>query len=149
MSRDVLFRVAEEGGLVQKSRKSGFTLVELMIVAIIVALLAAVAIPTMMRNRQRAMITEAESGLGTMRSALRAMFADTRAYNVSPDGTTIAAGAPANVIPGIQAGGLVGRYFDDAAYSILSIGADDYTLQADGDDSGATEAAEVAGITIT
>jgi len=120
-----------------------------MIVAIIVAILAAVAIPMMMRNRQRAMITEAEAGLGTMRSALRAMFAETRAYNVTQAGAALSAGSAASEIPGIAAGNLDGRYFDDAAYSITAIAASTYTLTADGDDSGATEAAEVAGITVT
>ncbi len=133
----------------RRNRKRGFTLVELMVVAIIVAILAAVAIPMMMRNRQRAMITEAESGLGTMRTALRAMFAQTRAYNVTPTGTALAAGAAAADIPGIQVGDLDGRYFDDDAYSIRAIGANTFTLVAQGDDSGAGEAAEVAGILIT
>jgi type IV pilus assembly protein PilA len=135
--------------LMISSNKSGFTLVELMLVAIIVAILAAVAIPLMMRNRQRAMITEAESGLGLMRSALRAMYAESRAYNQTPSGDTLSAGSAAADIPGIQTGDLDGRYFDDDAYSISAIGAESYTLTADGDDSGAVEAAEVAGITIT
>lgn len=130
-------------------KRSGFTLVELMVVAIIVAILAAVAIPMMMRNRQRAMVTEAESGLGTMRSALRTMFAQTRAYNVTPAGTALAAGDAATDIPGIQAGNLDGRYFDDDAYSIRAIGESTYTLVAQGDNSGASEAREVAGIIIT
>jgi len=136
-------------GVCVRKRKSGFTLVELMIVAIIVAILAAVAIPMMMRNRQRAMITEAESGLGTMRAQLRAMYAETRAYNVTPNGGALAAGDAATDIPGLQTGNLDGRYFDDDAYSIRAIGANTYTLVAQGDNSGAPDASEVAGIVIT
>ncbi len=132
-----------------KRQLAGFTLVEVMMVAIIVAILAAVAIPMMMRNRQRAMVTEAEAGLGTMRSALRAMYAQTKAYNVKQDGTALAAGAAASDIPGIQPGNLNGRYFDDDAYSISAVGANTFTLQASGGDSGAVDAAEVADITIT
>ena len=41
------------------SRKAGFTLVELMVVAIIVAILAAVSIPLMSGNKRRAAATEA------------------------------------------------------------------------------------------
>ncbi len=132
-----------------RNKKSGFTLVELMVVAVIVAILAAVAIPLMTGNRERAMVTEAEAGLGTMRTALRAMFAQTGAYNVDLNGDAIAAGAAATDIPGIQAGDLDGRYFDDDAYSITAIGADSYTLTADGDDSGAPAASDVAGISVT
>ena len=53
--------------------RAGFTLVELMVVAVIVAILAAVAIPLMSANKTRAMATEAEAGCGTIRTAFRAM----------------------------------------------------------------------------
>ncbi len=132
-----------------KNKKSGFTLVELMVVAVIVAILAAVAIPLMSGNRERAMATEAEAGLGTIRTALRAMFAQTGAYNVDLNGDAIAAGAAATDIPGIQAGDLDGRYFSDESYSITAVDATTYTLTADGGDSTATAAADVDGITIT
>ena len=44
--------------------KAGFTLVELMVVAIIVAILAAVAIPLMSSNKKRALGTCAICGTG-------------------------------------------------------------------------------------
>jgi prepilin-type N-terminal cleavage/methylation domain-containing protein len=134
----------------RRNRKSGFTLVELMVVAVIVAILAAVAIPLMTANKKRAMATEAEAGLGTIRTALRAMYAQTSAYNEDLDGGAIAAGGGvAGVIPGIAAGDLDGRYFDDAAYDITAIAAGTYTVTATGNDSGAPEAAEVAGVSVT
>lgn len=132
-----------------RNKKSGFTLVELMVVAVIVAILAAVAIPLMSGNRQHAMATEAEAGLGTMRTSLRAMYAQTGNYTKDPDGTTIAAGAAATAIPGINAGDLDGKYFDDAAYKISAVAADSYTLTATGDNSTAPSKADVAGIVIT
>ena len=132
-----------------RNKKSGFTLVELMVVAVIVAILAAVAIPLMTGNRERAMVTEAEAALGTMRTALRAMFAQSGAYNVNLEGVTITAGSAATAIPGINAGDLDGRFFDDDSYTISALAATTYTLTADGDDSGAARAADVAGITVT
>jgi prepilin-type N-terminal cleavage/methylation domain-containing protein len=128
--------------------KAGFTLVEVMVVAIIVAILAAVAIPLMSANKKRAMSTEAEAALGTVRSALRAMYAQTDAYNVDLNGAAIAAG-PVAQVPGIDAGDLAGRYFDDAAYAITAIGANTYTLTATGNNSTAPDAADVAGVVIT
>jgi prepilin-type N-terminal cleavage/methylation domain-containing protein len=135
--------------IMTRNKKSGFTLVELMVVAVIVAILAAVAIPLMSGNRQRAMMTEAEAGLGTMRTSLRAMFAQSGAYNLDIDRAAIAAGAAASAISGINVGDLDGRYFDDAAYTVSAVSATTYTLTATGDNSGAAAAADVAGVVVT
>ena len=125
------------------NKKSGFTLVELMVVAIIVAILAAVAIPLMSANKTRAAATEAEAGLGTMRSALRAMYAETDSYIVRPDGSALGTGSATN-IPGLRTGDLAGKYFQQGNYSITAIAAGTYTLQA----TGSTNPL-VSGVTIT
>jgi len=123
--------------------KSGFTLVELMVVAVIVAILAAVAIPLMSGNKKRAMATEAEAALGTVRTALRAMYAETKAYNVDPNGNTISAGTSVTNIPGVTAADLEGKYFKASDYTISAIDANTYTLRCQG------SAGEVSGVTIT
>jgi type IV pilus assembly protein PilE len=133
----------------QNINKKGFTLVELMVVAVIVAILASVAIPLMTANKKRAMATEAEAGLGHIRTAMRATYAQTSAYNVNLDGNAIAAGAVAGVVPGMSVGDLDGRYFDDAAYAITAVAAASYTVTATGDNSTAPSAADVAGVVIT
>ncbi len=132
-----------------RNKKSGFTLVELMVVAVIVAILAAVAIPLMSGNRQRAMMTEAEAGLGTMRTSLRAMFAQSGKYTKDIDNVDIAAGAAASAISGINVGDLDGRYFNDAAYKISAVSDTTYTLTATGSDSTADGKDDVAGIVVT
>jgi prepilin-type N-terminal cleavage/methylation domain-containing protein len=132
-----------------RKNKAGFTLVELMVVAIIVAILAAVAIPLMSANKARARATEAESALGTVRSALRAMYAETDAYNRDLNGNTIAAGAVIPSVPGIRAGDLDGRWFSDECYTITSISASNYVLRAAGANSTAQQAAEVSTVVIT
>ncbi len=124
-----------------RKSKNGFTLVELMVVAVIVAILAAVAIPLMSGNKKRAMATEAEAALGSIRTSLRAMYAETKAYNTDPNGTTIAAGSVTN-IPGVTTEDLAGRYFGSSCYSIESIGTTTYSIQA----IGATN--DVVGVTI-
>ena len=126
----------------QKSR-SGFTLIELMVVAIIVAVLAAVAIPMMTANKKRAASTEGESGLGSIRTALRAMYAETQAYNVNYNGGAISAGAVSPAIPGIGTNDLTGKYFNTSDYTITAIGANTYTLTVTGTKP------DVAGVTIT
>lgn len=112
-------------------KKAGFTLVELMVVAIIVAILAAVAIPLMSANKKRAAATEAEAGLGTMRSALRAMYAETGSYVLTPNNTALGTGSATN-IPGLSSGDLAGKYFQEGNYTISAIAAGTYTLQASG-----------------
>ncbi|MDA0321436.1 MAG: prepilin-type N-terminal cleavage/methylation domain-containing protein [Verrucomicrobia bacterium] len=108
--------------------KAGFTLVELMVVAIIVAILAAVAIPLMSSNKKRAAATECQAALGTARAALRAMFAETGVYDKDLNGDTIAAVAD---IPGIETTDLDGRYFIYTDYSIV-VAASTYTITATG-----------------
>jgi prepilin-type N-terminal cleavage/methylation domain-containing protein len=122
--------------------KSGFTLVELMIVAVIVAILAAVSIPLMSANKKRAMATEAEAALGTIRAALRSMYVQSGAYNLDLNGDAIADGSSVTNVPGIGPGDLDGRYFTEDDYTLTDLEAASYTLTAVG-------TGEVAGVTIT
>lgn len=86
-----------------KRTKAGFTLIELMVVAIIIAILAAVAIPLMSQNKKKAQATEAQTGCGAIRTAIRVMQAG---------GETFPA-AWANM-KGLQASDLDGTYFTGA-----------------------------------
>ncbi len=128
-----------------KNSRSGFTLVELMIVAVIVAILAAVAIPLMAGNKKRAMCTEAETALGTARTALRVVYAETGRYDKRSDGTDIAEGANQLVVgnvPGISVGDFNGKYFLDGAYRMTAIDSNTYTVTAVG-------TGELTGVSIT
>jgi type IV pilus assembly protein PilA len=129
-----------------KQNKRGFTLVELMVVAVIVAILAAVAIPLMTANKKRAMATEAEAGLGVVRTALRAMYAESGSYALNATGGTVAAIAD---ITGLNMGDLDGRWFDHASYSLPTHTVSNYSIVANGSASTAPKAAEVSSITIT
>lgn len=124
-------------------QKKGFTLVELMVVAVIVAVLASVAIPMMSGSKRRAMVTEAQAALGMARTCLRAMYAETRDYSRDPSGNTLMAGDPITVIPGVRTGDLGGRFFQESDYTIQSVSQDGYVLRCQG------STGEVAGVTIT
>jgi prepilin-type N-terminal cleavage/methylation domain-containing protein len=125
-----------------KNSKAGFTLVELMVVAIIVAILAAVAIPLMTAQKKRAMATEGEAGLGMLRTSLRAMYAETGFYNRTPNGGATPVGAITN-LPGVNASDLNGKYFQSTDYRLTAVGDATYTLQV----TGSTQ--DVVGVTIT
>ena len=62
------------------NRFRGFTLIELMIVVAIVAILAAIAVPSYSDYVRRGRITEAISALSGMRVKLEQFFQDNRTY---------------------------------------------------------------------
>jgi type IV pilus assembly protein PilE len=59
-----------------QNKKSGFTLVELMIVAAIIAILAAIVIPLLANNRERAIATEGQNLCNTVATAAKVYYAD-------------------------------------------------------------------------
>ncbi len=125
------------------NRRSGFTLVELMVVAIIVAILASVAVPLMSGNKKRALGTEADTMLGSMRTQLRIMYVETGNYLRKPNGSALGVGSVTN-IPGVIASDIHGRYWNADSYTIDAITANSFTLKATGVSTGDT-----AGLVIT
>lgn len=73
----------------------GFTLLELMIAVAIVAILAAIALPSYSEYVQRSRITEAISALSSMQVKLEQFFQDHRSYDGACQANTVAP-PPAN-----------------------------------------------------
>jgi type IV pilus assembly protein PilE len=63
-----------------RSRQHGFTLIEVMIVVAIIAILAAIAIPSYRDYITRSRVVEATSGLADARAKMEQFFQDNRAY---------------------------------------------------------------------
>ena len=122
--------------------KIGFTLIELLVVVIIVAVLAAVGIPLLTGNVERARASEAEAGLGTIRTSLRAKFAEFSSY-ASANALT-----PINANIGLKAGDLNGRFFDDNAYTAIGANATQFCATANGTASTAPQAPKVQGTSL-
>lgn len=111
---------------IKKKSKAGFTLVELMVVAIIVAILAAVAIPMMSGNTDTAMATEAQQGCSTVATGLKLWLVEG-----GTAGDTNSTPAIAD-LPGISEDNLKGNYFKK--YVVDSVGGPNtYTITAEPD----------------
>jgi type IV pilus assembly protein PilE len=65
---------------VRVGRLAGFTLIEVMITVAIVAIIAAIAVPSYSDYVTRSRLVEAKSGLADMRTRLEQHFLDNRAY---------------------------------------------------------------------
>ena len=66
-------------------REGGFTLIELLVVVIIIGILAAIAIPVFLAQRERAWRSAAQSDLRNAAVSLETYFTDTGAYGGTID----------------------------------------------------------------
>lgn len=91
--------------------RKGFTLIELMVVVLIVAVLAAVLVPLMTARLESAKWSEGKAGAGTIASSVRAMAAEYgQESGALPTPTT-------NCAPYAKASDLNGKWFDSTCYS--------------------------------
>jgi prepilin-type N-terminal cleavage/methylation domain-containing protein len=122
-----------------------FTLVELMIVVVIVAILALVAIPLYQGNVAQARFSEGIAGVGTIRTSLRVYAASHGGdYPTIPADTTADELAGYGLTVGDE--DLVGKYFGNADYTVVStsttytvaatMDGQTYSVDQDGDETG-------------
>jgi|SRR5919109_98355 type IV pilus assembly protein PilA len=68
----------------REQREGGFTLIELLVVILIIAILAAIAIPVFLKQRQRAYVSQAESALKNGATAIESLATQNNgAYQVA------------------------------------------------------------------
>ncbi len=95
--------------------KKGFTLVELMIVILIVAILAAVAVPLMMNRVESAKWSEARSAMGSIATNLKAWYAEHGCNGTSGNPSLTSTGTDGI---GLSVNDLMGTYFNSGDYAL-------------------------------
>jgi prepilin-type N-terminal cleavage/methylation domain-containing protein len=97
-------------------KHNAFTLIELMVVILIVAVLAAAAVPLMRGRIDRGKWTEANAAAGSIRTAMKSYFMET--------GNTVTGSlddASVQQALGVQSGDFTGSYFGPSDYVIDSV----------------------------
>jgi len=129
--------------------RRGFTLIELIIVIVIIGVLASIAAPMMQGMKAKAIISEAVTTLGTIRTALQEYHIS---YNDYPPGI------PTNLgylipsfndlwMPGLKVNDLTGVYFGKECYAEYNSGGLALIwCQVDASPSSAPKATEVTSI---
>lgn len=100
------------------NKRSGFTLIELMVVILIVSVLAGVAIPLMRGKIDSSKWAEANAGAGMIRTAVKTYFLDSEDAITGTLGDTAVQQALQ-----IQSSDLTGAYFVPSDYEIDSVNA--------------------------
>lgn len=80
-----------------KRKQSGFTLIEIMIVVVILATLGALIVPNLIGQDDRARVVAAKSDLGALANALELYRLDTGRYPTADQGLKALIEKPANV----------------------------------------------------
>ena len=100
-------------------KHNAFTLIELMVVILIVAVLAAAAVPLMRGRIDRSKWTEANAVAGSIRTSMKTYFMET--------GNTVTGSldnASVQQALGVQSGDFTGSYFGPSDYVIDSVSAE-------------------------
>ncbi len=98
------------------STKQGFSLLELLIVVVIIAVLAGIAVPVYRNNVEKAKRTEIAVTMGYVKSQLNIYYAEYGEYPIAPTWENVV-GSDWNYIP---TGGLRGKYFLSKYYDYRS-----------------------------
>jgi type IV pilus assembly protein PilA len=124
-------------------RKSGFTLIELMIVVAIIGILAAIAIPNFLRFQLKAKSSEGKTNLAAIRTAEQSYYSEFGVFvsaDSSPPAASFTGGVPGAMKVGWAQADPAGEGFDQLGWE--PEGAVFFTYSVESDPAGYTVSAE-------
>ena len=124
----------------RRARTRGFTLIEIMVVVVIIGLLAAVIIPNVVENVDKAKVSKAKEDIQSLETALTMFYMDNSKYPTNEQGLNALITQPTDpTIKNWKSGGYIQRISKDPwgndylfvfpgahgkAYDLCSLGAD-------------------------
>jgi type IV pilus assembly protein PilA len=100
------------------NQEKGFTLIELLVVILIIGILAAIALPAFLGQRQKAQDTEAKTAVRTAATAMKTFYTDNQTY---------VGATPAELVkiePSLAQG-------QGSSLAVTAAGANNYTIDVD------------------
>ena len=113
--------------------EKGFTLIELLVVILIIGILAAIALPAFLGQRQKAQDAEAKTAARTAATAMKAYYTENRKY----DGATKA--EMETIEPSLKSGA-------GATLTVTGASGDSYKVEATSDTGNKFSVSEAAGV---
>jgi general secretion pathway protein G len=124
----------EYPGVIMRNRQSGFTLIEIMVVVVILAVLGALVVPKILENVDKARVTRAQSDIRAIQTALDLYRLDNFKYPTTEQGLQALVKQPSDpTITNYRSGGYLPSLPKDPwnnPYQYVSPGADgrDYDI---------------------
>jgi len=105
--------VFDQSQKINKMKQSGFTLIEIMVVVVIIGILASVVVPRIMDNPDKARVAKAKNDIRALESAMDLYRLDNYTYPTTDEGLNALITAPSSAPANWKQGGYIKKLNND------------------------------------